>query len=287
MYEEKKRYSNQDISDYYEQTEIHYRRAWDLDASKALHYGYWDSQVSNFRESLQRMNEVFAAFADIQPGQHILDAGCGVGGSSIYLAKTLGCKVTGVTLSQKQVEMARKNAEESGVSHLVDFYVQDFTRTSFPDQTFDVIWGMESVVYIHQKIKFMSEAFRILKPGGKIVLAEYLQPERELSKSESRILNNWLNAWAIETLNNKTEVDLSAKEAGFSVTEFKNVTPNIRKASWRMYYGSFYLRLLSGLYRLYNPKVRHFADNHYQSLYYQYPALKKGLWNYYFIKCQK
>jgi tocopherol O-methyltransferase len=77
-------FTNQDIADYYDQTEIHYRRAWDLEASLAMHYGYWKEDTSSFRESLQHMNEALAHMADIKRDDKVLDAGCGVGGSSIF-----------------------------------------------------------------------------------------------------------------------------------------------------------------------------------------------------------
>src|SRR3989338_7530437 len=96
------------IIKYYEDTEVDYRWVWDLRRSLALHYGYWDEKVSNYRQALARENEILAEKAGINKEDFILDAGCGVGGSSIFLAKKYGCKVVGITLSQKQKEVADK-----------------------------------------------------------------------------------------------------------------------------------------------------------------------------------
>ena len=90
------------IVQYYQYTENAYKDSWDLNNSLAIHYGYWDEGVKSFPESLLRMNEIMMQTAVIQSTDLVLDAGCGVGGSSIYLASKLGCTVTGITLSQRQ-----------------------------------------------------------------------------------------------------------------------------------------------------------------------------------------
>lgn len=282
-----KKYSNNEISDYYDQTEIHYKRAWDLDASKAMHYGYWTEQTKDFRTSLREMNVALSTHGNIKAEHRVLDAGCGIGGSSIFMAKEIGCQVEGITLSQKQVESATANALQSGVAELTSFSKQDFTATNFPDNTFDRIWTLEAVVHANDKADFLREAHRILKPGGQIVMGEYFKTERELSKKENKTLQKWLNAWAIADICTVSEFDQKAQNSNFISVEFKNVTPNIRKSAWRMFYGSFFMTALSGLYRLYNPKVSYFADNHFKALYYQYPALRKDLWSYQFVKLVK
>lgn len=78
---------HQKIINYYRDTENAYKDSWDLDNSLAIHYGYWDDRVQSFSQSLVRMNEVMATAADIKKTDIVLDAGCGVGGSSIFLAK--------------------------------------------------------------------------------------------------------------------------------------------------------------------------------------------------------
>lgn len=78
------------IVQYYQDTENAYKDSWDLNNSLAIHYGYWDEGVKSFPESLLRMNEIMMQTAVIQSTDLVLDAGCGVGGSSIYLASKLG-----------------------------------------------------------------------------------------------------------------------------------------------------------------------------------------------------
>lgn len=82
-----------------------------------MHFGYWDEKVKIFSQSLERENEILADKAKIKSSDVVLDAGCGVGGSSILLAKKFGCKVIGITLSERQAEQATRNAERNGVAN--------------------------------------------------------------------------------------------------------------------------------------------------------------------------
>jgi cyclopropane fatty-acyl-phospholipid synthase-like methyltransferase len=84
----KKNEYHERIVQYYLDTEHAYKDSWDLNNSLAIHYGYWDDQVKSFPESLIRMNEIMMQTAAIQSTDSVLDAGCGVGGSSIFLASS-------------------------------------------------------------------------------------------------------------------------------------------------------------------------------------------------------
>src|SRR6188768_3880201 len=117
---------HKNIVDYYAESENAYKDSWDLNNSLAIHYGYWDEKVKSFPQSLLRMNEVMMEAAAIKSTDKVLDAGCGVGGSSIFMATALGCKVTGITLSERQVQHATANANKKGVEQLVDFKAMNY-----------------------------------------------------------------------------------------------------------------------------------------------------------------
>jgi len=76
-----------------------------------MHYGYADEENKSFEKSLFRMNTFLIEQANITKDDYILDAGCGVGGSSIFMSKHTGCRATGITLAPRQVESATKSAK--------------------------------------------------------------------------------------------------------------------------------------------------------------------------------
>ena len=137
--------SEQAVAAYYDECEVDYRWFWHLDRCLAIHYGYWDQGVYTLRQALARMNEVLAARSAVEGGERVLDAGCGVGGSAIFLARRLGCQVTGLTLSEAQVKSARANADERGVRQLCSFRRMNYADTDFGDSSFDRIWFLESL----------------------------------------------------------------------------------------------------------------------------------------------
>jgi cyclopropane fatty-acyl-phospholipid synthase-like methyltransferase len=79
--------TNTDIADYYNQTLNHYQTWWKLDKAMAVHYGLKDNNTKGFADELLNTNRRMAEMAVLQPKMHVLDAGCGVGGSLFYLAE--------------------------------------------------------------------------------------------------------------------------------------------------------------------------------------------------------
>src|SRR5215472_5655574 len=113
------------IRDYYDQTWLDYRMLWLNPQNKAIHFGYWDEHTHSHGQSLLNMNRVLASNIGIRKGQRVLDAGCGIGGSSIWLAQTYGVEVVGITPVASQVERARRYAQKQGIAEQVSFEQQD------------------------------------------------------------------------------------------------------------------------------------------------------------------
>src|SRR5712692_8681111 len=81
---------------YYLETWYDYRGLWMNPDNRSIHFGYWDDDTTSHAEALQHMNRAIARSLGIRPGDRVLDAGCGVGGSAIWLAKELGAHVVGI-----------------------------------------------------------------------------------------------------------------------------------------------------------------------------------------------
>lgn len=272
-------FSNKDIAAYYDTTQNHYEKWWNLKQTQALHYGIWDNNTKNFTEALLNTNKILIETAQINAADYVLDAGCGIGGSSIYIAKNTGARVKGISLSEKQVKQANRSAIEQKLDNLASFKVMDFTKTSFPDASFDVIWACESVCHANNKYDFLKEAFRILKKGGRLVMADFFLTKQNQNDKKQRI-KKWCNTWSVPNLISSELFINHASDIGFSSNQEFDYTKQIKKSSKRMYFASLIGALPSETYNFFHPKVSKFAKTHYKCGYYQYKALKAKLWKY-------
>lgn len=213
------------IINYYEQTEWDYRLTGFLDQS-ALHYGWWDETTPNLGTALNRENEVLAQVAGIQPGESVLDAGCGVGGSSLYLAE-LGANVTGITVSPNQVYKAQQKALHSGLLDRTRFEQRDYTDTGYPPESFDVVWALESVGHARDKDAFIDEAHRVLKPEGRLIMADgwATYPKANQHQALQRLMAAWGSPGVhLDTLE---RFAISLGRRGFSVERATDETTHI------------------------------------------------------------
>jgi len=277
-------FTNRDIADYYNQTLQHYQQWWQLDKALAVHYGVWLPNTHSFREALKNTNIEMAKLAGIVEGSRVLDAGCGVGGSSFFLAEAYGCQVTGVTLSEKQLAYAQEQNLLLGWQHVVDFKLEDYTRTSLPSADLDLIWAIESLTSAPDKKKFALEAYRLLKPGGVLVVADYYQVEGK--PDPDQWLEKWRRTWSLAPFIPESSFVEDMACAGLVLEESLDFTKEITPTARRMYYASLAATLPSLIYDALF-KASRFSRTHYKSGIFQYKALKKGLWEYKMMKFRK
>ena len=268
----------QDVAAYYNQTQNHYKRWWQLSKGMALHYGLWYSNTTSFLQALNNTNDYLAELAGIKEGNKILDAGCGVGGSAIYLAKNCKADVTGISLSEVQIKTAQNNAIKHNVADLTSFKILDYCNTDFKNDSYDVIWACESSSSAADKQKMIAEWFRLLKPGGKLVLADFFKAT-DNQNDKNKLLDKWAETWAMSPLITTNDLIVHLQTEGFNIPQTSDLTANIFRTSRRMYL-SYWLGLIPSV--LYNTifGARVYARNHYKSGYYQYMALKKDFWQY-------
>ncbi|HEY9114884.1 MAG TPA: methyltransferase domain-containing protein [Bacteroidales bacterium] len=271
------KFSSGDVADYYDQTLNHYQKWWHLNDSLAVHYGFWKDETKSFVEALQNTNHFLAEMANIQEGIRILDAGCGVGGSAFYLAENHRAKVTGITLSEKQLAFANRKLTDLKLDNYVDFRLENYVQTSFPDNTFDLIWAIESITSAPDKAQFATESYRILKPGGKLIIADYFATAKK--DDPKNWLEKWRQCWSMALF---LEMDVYREifeGQGLKFLKQENITKNIFPSALKMYRAYLLGALPSILYNAFHNTSR-FAKTHYKSGKYQYEALKAELWEY-------
>lgn len=215
------------VADYYDATAWEYGLVLDLKHHHGLHFGYYDRPHQTYPQASLNMNRFLADRAGVRRGMRVLDAGCGIGGSSVWLAKELGVSVVGITLSAKQCSQAQSLAKRSGVWDTTSFLVQDYSLTGFPNESFDVVWAVESVCYAPQKIAFLKEAYRLLRPKGTLIVADGFLSKRRYSPSEKQLMRSWLDGWVVPDLDHHADFVKKMARVGFRQVQFQNITHNV------------------------------------------------------------
>lgn len=211
-------FNPEEVEKYYKYSNWWYRLICYDSTSLGMHYGFWEKDTRNRQEAINNESLYIAYVAGMNKNMHILDVGCGVGGAAIAIAVHTGARITGITIDPQQVDWARKNAQARGLSHIVDFQLQDYYSTNFLSNTFDVVYGIESVCYASPKQKFLQEAYRILKKGGKLVVADgYLS--RDPRVKEYVQLEQFMKAFTLPELVTTKEMTEAIRSVGFRDVE--------------------------------------------------------------------
>ncbi|KAJ3466107.1 hypothetical protein MRS44_006765 [Fusarium solani] len=130
-----------------------------------------------FHRAIARHEHYLAHSMGIKPGMKVLDVGCGVGGPAREIVKFTGAHVTGLNITEYQVERARVYADKEGLSHKLKFVQGDFMKIPFPDNSFDAVYAIEATVHAPSLKDVYSEILRVLKPGGVFGVYEWLMTE--------------------------------------------------------------------------------------------------------------
>jgi len=158
------------IADFWDKTSDAWRAIW----GPHIHHGYYeDNHLLTPLEAQENLIEKLVQHLKLNPQKKILDVGCGMGGSSLYLAKNHNAIVTGITLSKRQVSIAMQQSQAENIPN-VTFQIDDaLTLSQFANNSFDIVWSLESCEQFYDKNAFITQAFRVLKPGGQLMLATW------------------------------------------------------------------------------------------------------------------
>ena len=211
-----------DIRKHYDRLSILYRLFW----GEHLHHGYWENGES-IEDAQLKLMEKLAERAAIPRGADVLDIGCGIGGSAIWLSDKFDCRVTGFTVSPVQLRMAQRRARARQLDDRVRFQLVDANLWSPDRESVDAIWIMESSEHFLDKESFFGRCARALRPGGVLAVAAWLRGKNSTDPQRRQLVEKIGRAMLSASLDTIDQYACWMRRVGLQVETAVDITANI------------------------------------------------------------
>lgn len=220
------------IAQYYDANTSKFLRFGGAGQTTAIHRAIWAPQVRNKNEAFEFLNHFVAQAAAstlaINAGQaHLLDLGCGVGGTALYVAKSLGVSITGITISTTQCELAKTHAEQHRLSDKVDFLTADFEALP-PLPLFNAVYAIESFVHARDAAAFMTIAASKLPSGGRLIICDDFA-QAEPSAQALYWIGRFKRGWHLNNVLSVAQTCKLAEQAGFRLVQQQDLSAYLRQ----------------------------------------------------------
>lgn len=155
-----------------------------------------------------------------QEDHHVLDVGCGIGGTARFIAGQVGCRVTGIDLTPDYIDVAKALTERTGLAGKVSYHVASALDMPFEDASFDAAITLHVAMNIPDRVGLYGEIARVMKPGARLCVYDVMK------KSEDDITYPvpWAQSAETSHLTTPDEMRALLGESGFAVVEVEDRT---------------------------------------------------------------
>ena len=218
-----------EVKRYYEQNTRRFLTLGQGGGVGAIHRAVWGEGVADRRSAFHYVHELVLREAKTLPSPlRVVDLGCGVGACLQYLVERVAMYGTGITLSPLQVKIARERAAVHATASSLEFREGDFEHLPSMEAV-DLAVAIESFIHCANPNRFMGEAAKVLRPGGKLVLCDDFLAAKAIDAGPTHrtLLEEFKSGWHAGTLDTVAAVDQIARQHGFELDSDTDLSPHL------------------------------------------------------------
>lgn len=230
------------VAEIYDELIDTYQLEWRRQGHHSLHLAWYDDDHETPGSASINTMRVLSEAIGIEPGDRILNIGCGVGEDSVWNARAYDATVVGINISETQLEMARQNVAGHGVEESTSFRFDDFHELStIESNSIDVVWGLEALSHSPDRRAVLEQIRRVLVPGGRIGFTDLFltgsvdeSPEADSRESERAMIDR-VNEGLHLHLGSIRVFEKHLEESGFESVTVRDGTTHVRECTNRRY----------------------------------------------------
>jgi tocopherol O-methyltransferase len=208
------------VARHYDELDPFYRDIW----GSHVHHGYWRTGRETSAEAAEGLAELVADRMGLTAGMRVCDIGCGYGETARFFASRYAAAVEGVTVSERQYQIAQASTAPG-----VQIFHRDWLRNDFPGAYFDGAYAIESSEHIAEKAKFFEEAYRVLRPGGRLVVCAWLANSHAPAWQRRLLLEPICDQGRMPGMGTEEDYLDLARAQGFDRISIDDISANVRR----------------------------------------------------------
>lgn len=198
-----------------------------------LNLGYW-KDARTIDEACRALAMLVAETAGIGPGSKVLDVGFGFADQDmLWIERLSPAHITGLNITPAQVRLARERVAARGLADRIELIEGSATEIELGNDSFDQVVGVECAFHFDTRERFFAEAFRVLRPGGRLALCDVIRAPPDPRPLRRRVQDfNWrffMQKFAVPAANSDTRESYAAKlvSAGFAAVRVESIRHHV------------------------------------------------------------